>query len=55
MIGYIVTTGTCLFLLAMIPIWSNHSEQPTYPLAVILLLAAVVVLVPLLLRGDRKR
>lgn len=54
MLGYYVTSAVCLFLLAMIPIWSQRPDQPHYPFAVVLLLALIVFLVPLMLR-RRKR
>jgi hypothetical protein len=54
MLGYYITSGTCLFLLAMIPIWTRRSDNPTYPFAVILLLALIVFLVPLFLRRRER-
>jgi len=54
MVGYYLTSGVCLFLLAMIPIWSARSDQPSYPLPVLVLLAVFVFVVPLVLR-RRKR
>ena len=52
--SYYVTASICLGLLVMMPIWSARNDAPTYPLAVILLLALVVFAVPILLR-RRKR
>ncbi|MBU8536357.1 hypothetical protein [Falsiroseomonas tokyonensis] len=54
MLGYYITSGICLALLIMIPIWSPGGAQPTYPFWVIALLALVVFVVPLVLR-RRKR
>ena len=51
---YAITSAVCLFLLAMIPIWSSHGEQPHYPFWVILLLALLVIIVPMLLRRGRR-
>lgn len=54
MLGYYVTSGICLALLVMIPIWSPGEDQPTYPFWVILLLAIIVMAVPIVLK-RRKR
>jgi len=50
MVGYYVTCGICLFLLAMIPIWTARNDDPEYPIIVLLLLAAVVFVVPFFLK-----
>ncbi|MGG5811808.1 hypothetical protein [Falsiroseomonas sp. CW058] len=52
--GYYITSGICLFFLAMIPIWSNRADQPQYPFAVLILLAVIVFLVPVMLRRRRR-
>lgn len=54
MIGYYITAGICLALLVMIPFWSPNSAQPTYPIWGILVLAAIVIVVPMVLK-RRKR
>jgi hypothetical protein len=54
MVGYYVTTGICLFLLAMIPIWSPRSDNPSYPFLVIIALAVVVFIVPLVLKRRQR-
>jgi hydrogenase-4 membrane subunit HyfE len=53
-VGYYVTAACCLFLLVMMPIWSGRSDQATYPIWVIALLAVVVVLVPVFIRRRRR-
>lgn len=50
MVGYYVTSAICLFLLVMIPIWSQRNDAPHYPIFVLILLALVVFLVPIFLR-----
>ena len=54
MVGYYVTTGICLFLLAMIPIWSARHDNPHYPFIVIIGLALVVFIVPLVLKRRQR-
>lgn len=54
MLGYYVTAAICLFLLVMIPIWSDAGSQPQYPFVVIAMLALTVFIVPIALR-RRKR
>ncbi len=54
MLGYYITSGICLALLVMIPIWSPNGAQPAYPFWVILMLALIVMIVPIVLR-RRKR
>jgi len=52
--SYYITASICLGLLVMMPIWSARNDTPTYPFAVIVLLAVVVFVVPMVLR-RRKR
>jgi hypothetical protein len=52
--GYYISSGICLFLLAMIPIWSSRGEQPQYPIVVLVLLAVVVFVVPVMVRRRRR-
>jgi MFS superfamily sulfate permease-like transporter len=52
---YWVMSGICIFLLAMIPIWTARPDMPSYPFLVLLLLGAIVVAVPLLFRDKRPR
>jgi hypothetical protein len=54
MLGYTITSAICLFLLVMIPIWSEQGQQPQYPFAVILFLAVIVLAVPMVLRRRRR-
>ncbi len=54
MVGYYLTSAVCLFLLAMIPIWSARADQPQYPFVMIALLVLIVFAVPMTLR-RRKR
>jgi hypothetical protein len=54
MVGYYITTAACLFLLAMMPIWSPRLATETYPIGVILLLGVAVLLVPVFVRRRRR-
>lgn len=54
MLGYFVTSGICLALLVLIPIWSARADQPQYPFVVILLLAVIVVAVPAIFSRRRR-
>jgi len=54
MLGYFVTAGICLGLLVLMPMWSQRTGQPSYPLAVIVLLAVAVVVVPLVSGRHRR-
>lgn len=54
MLGYYITSAICLFLLVMIPIWSNRGDNPTYPFLVIVALAIIVFVVPIVLRRRRR-
>ncbi len=54
MVGYYVTTGICLLLLTLIPVWSARPDNPNYPLIVIILLAVIVFIVPLVLKRRQR-
>jgi L-asparagine transporter-like permease len=54
MVGYYVTCSICLFLLAMMPIWMARTDDPDYPIVVLILLAVIVFVVPFFLKRRER-
>jgi hypothetical protein len=53
--SYYIGSAICLFFLAMIPIWTAGSDNPSYPFGVLAVLAVLVVVVPMMFRPEDPR